>query len=53
MKGAMFDTEWWMVLLHGLAPDKFMNEKAILVGHPMYLCCYTISTVWRQDKVGK
>jgi len=31
MKGAAFDTEWRMVLVHGLAPDKFMNEKAILV----------------------
>jgi len=31
MKAAAFDTEWRMVLVHGLAPDKFMNEKAILV----------------------
>ena len=34
MKGAAFDTEWRMVLVHGLAPDIFMNEKAILVVAP-------------------
>jgi len=34
MKGAAFDTEWQMVLLHGLAPDNFMNEKAILIIAP-------------------
>ena len=34
MKGTVFDTEWRMVLAHGLAPDKFMNEKAILVVAP-------------------
>jgi len=28
---AVFDTEWRIVLVHGLARDKFMNEKAILV----------------------
>jgi len=31
MKGAAFNTQWRMVLVHGLAPDEFMNEKAILV----------------------
>jgi len=31
MKGAAFDTEWQIVLVHGLTPDKFTNEKAILV----------------------
>jgi len=31
MKGAAFDTGWRMVLVHSLAPDEFMNEKAILV----------------------
>ena len=34
MKGAVFDTKWRMILVHGLAPDKFMNEKAILVVVP-------------------
>jgi len=29
MNGAVFDTEWRIVLVHGLAPDKFMNELAI------------------------
>jgi len=40
---AVFDTEWRIVLVHGLAPDKFMNEKAILVVAPnVFVLLYNI-----------
>jgi len=50
MKGTVFVTEWRVILLEGLAQDKFTNEKAIVVVAANVIVLYNIDCLAVEDQ---